>query len=203
MLISRGGASDSSPVGTATDPGVAPLSAPGARAPVPQPAKTTGMVFLKRVRDYAAVDHILMPPFGMARPTHVVKKKKEAAVVPIAQQPAAAAPPLAQKDGDGPRASVAGLSSQDLEAQPQEKVVSVVKPAPEAPALSSPTEVPNAQEPPGPSAAANLLTLAPVLPPPTSITLLGRGSSASPGALEESLSALTQLRDDVKTPIIA
>nr|XP_020147349.1 protein pxr1-like [Aegilops tauschii subsp. strangulata] len=98
------------------------------------------MAFLKRVRDYAAMDHILMPPFGMARPAPVVKKKKETVVVPIAQQPAAATPPPTQKDGDDPRASVPGLSSRDSEAQPQEKVVSIIKLTPEAPALSSPAE---------------------------------------------------------------
>nr|XP_020161581.1 uncharacterized abhydrolase domain-containing protein DDB_G0269086-like [Aegilops tauschii subsp. strangulata] len=146
------------------------------------------MALLKRVRDYAAVD----------QPMPVVKKKKESATIPETQQLATAAPPLAQKDGDGSRASAAGSSSRDSESRPQEKAISVAKPAPEALALSSPAEVPKALEPPAPSGAANLLILAPVLSPPPSIMLSGRGSLALPAALEEALSALTQLRDDLQ-----
>nr|XP_020165858.1 atherin-like [Aegilops tauschii subsp. strangulata] len=109
-----------------------------------------------------------------------------------------AAPPLAQKDGDGSRASAAESSSRDSEARPQEKEVFVAKPAPEAVALSSPAEIPKAPEPPAPSATANTPILAPTLPPPPSITPLGRDSSASPDALEEALSALTQLSEDLQ-----
>nr|XP_020167158.1 translation initiation factor IF-2-like [Aegilops tauschii subsp. strangulata] len=103
-------------------------------------------------------------PLGLARrcpspPTPAVKKKKGATAISETQQPAAAVPPLARKDGDGSRASAVGSSSQDPEARPQEKAISIAKPAPEAPAPSLPAKVAKAQEPPTPSAAANLQAL--------------------------------------------
>nr|XP_020165338.1 translation initiation factor IF-2-like [Aegilops tauschii subsp. strangulata] len=135
----------------------------------------------------------------MDQPTLAMKKKEEAVATPGAQQPAAAAPPLVRKDGGGSRASAAGSSSRDSEARPQEKEISMAKPAPEVPAPSSPAGAPKAQEPPASSAAANLQALASVLPPPPlPATPLGRDPSASPDALEEALPVLTQLWDDLQ-----
>ena len=44
------------PAGADAGPGAMALSAPGARELVTQPAKTKGMVLLKRARDYTVVD---------------------------------------------------------------------------------------------------------------------------------------------------
>nr|XP_020170310.1 neuromodulin-like [Aegilops tauschii subsp. strangulata] len=91
----------------------------------------------------------------------VVKKKKETAGSTEAQKLAAAAPPQAQKDEDGLCAPTAGSSSRGSGARPREDAISVTKPAPEAPALSSPAEVPKAPEPPASSAAATSPILTP------------------------------------------
>nr|XP_020190845.1 atherin-like [Aegilops tauschii subsp. strangulata] len=139
-----------------------------------------------------------MPPPCTVRPKPAVKKKKETTTTPGTQQLAPVAQPLARKSGDGSRASAAGSSSQDSGARPQEKAISMDKPAPEAPAPSLPAEAPKAQEPPASSGAINLQALASMLPPPLPITPLGRDPSASPHAPGEALSTLTQLRDDLQ-----
>ena len=77
-------------------------------------------------------------------------KKKETVVIPETQQPAATAPPLAQKDGDGSRASSTGSSSRDSRARPQEKAIFVAKPAPEVPIPISPIDAAKVQETPAP-----------------------------------------------------
>nr|XP_020172992.1 translation initiation factor IF-2-like [Aegilops tauschii subsp. strangulata] len=125
------------------------------------------------------------------------KKKREGARATEAKQLAAAVPPLAQKDGVGSRAPTDGSSSRGSEAHPREEAISAARPAPEAPALGSPAEVLKSSEPPALSAAATspIMALAPF--PPSSITPPNRGPSAAPDALEEALSALNQLRDDL------
>nr|XP_020157470.1 atherin-like [Aegilops tauschii subsp. strangulata] len=154
--------------------------------PVPPAAKSSGFVLQKRPRHYAAAD--------------AGGEEEERAAAPSGtQQPATAAPPLARKGGNIPRASPAQSSSRGPEDRPQEKAISTAKPAPEALALSSPAEVPQAQEPPtSSSAATNSQILATTLPPPPPISPLACDPSASPNALEEALSALTQLRDDLQ-----
>ena len=54
VLVSRGGASASSPPDSVVVLAAGPLSTPRARAPVPLPTKP--LVLQKRVREYAAVD---------------------------------------------------------------------------------------------------------------------------------------------------
>nr|XP_020197612.1 MAP7 domain-containing protein 1-like [Aegilops tauschii subsp. strangulata] len=146
------------------------------------PMKPAGIALLKRTRDYVAVD----------QPTPPAKRKKEEPRTTEAKQLPAAVPPPAQKDEAGSRALPAGLSSRGSEAQPQEKAITVAKPAPEAPALSSPAEVPKAPESPALSAAtaSPVLTLAPS-PPPSNMPS-GHDSSAVPGVLEEALVAWSQ-----------
>nr|XP_020154870.1 nascent polypeptide-associated complex subunit alpha, muscle-specific form-like [Aegilops tauschii subsp. strangulata] len=188
-LISRGGAPTLTPTGAAAEPAAAPSSAPGTRTPVPQAAKPSCFVLQKRPRDYAAID----------QPMLVAKKKREGAAAPSrTQHPATAAPPLARKGGEGARASPARSSSRGPEDRPQEKTTSTAKSAPEAPAPSSPAEVPKVQEPPVSSVATNSQALVMTLSPPPPIMPQGRDPSASPDALEEALSALTQLRDDLQ-----
>nr|XP_020156656.1 microtubule cross-linking factor 1-like [Aegilops tauschii subsp. strangulata] len=185
-MISRGDAFDASPAGAAAGSAAAPLSAVGAHVLVSQPAKPSGLVLQKRPREYAGVD----------QPTSAAKKKKEVRASSETQLPAVAVPPPARKGSNGSRASAAGSSSRDLEARPQEKVISTARPAPEAPAPRSPAEITKAQEPPNLS-TADLKALEPT--PPLPIVPLGRGPPASPDALEDALSALTQLRVNLQS----
>nr|XP_020193247.2 translation initiation factor IF-2-like [Aegilops tauschii subsp. strangulata] len=120
-----------------------------------------------------------------AGPTPVVKKKKGVTATFETQQPAAAVPPPTRKDGDGSRASAAGSSSRGAEACPQEKAISIAKPALEAPTPSSPAEVTKAQEPPVPSAATSAQALVPTPSLPPSIVSLGRDPPAPSDALED------------------
>nr|XP_020201643.1 proline-rich protein 36-like [Aegilops tauschii subsp. strangulata] len=131
------------------------------------------------------------------RPPSVVKKKKGTTTTTEARQLAAAAPPPTRRDGDDSRASASGSSSLNPEARPREKAISTAKLAPKASAPSSPAKVMKAQEPPAPLAAANLQNLVSMSSLPTSVAPLGRDPPASPGALEDALLALTQLRNDL------
>nr|XP_040249526.1 dynactin subunit 1-like [Aegilops tauschii subsp. strangulata] len=134
-----------------------------------EPMKPSGLVLQKRVREYAAVD----------QPTTVVKKKKGR---PQPQRPSTLSRPCLLWRGR----------------MPMEKEISIAKSAPVGPAPSSLAEVAKAQEPPAPSASANLQALVPTPSSPPSIVPLGRDPPASPNALGHALFALTQLHDDLQ-----
>nr|XP_020165581.1 brain acid soluble protein 1-like [Aegilops tauschii subsp. strangulata] len=188
-LVSRGGTLVLTSTGAAAGPAAAASSAPGTRVTVPQAARPPDSVLLKGPQEYVAVD----------QSTLAAKKKREGEAAPsMTQQPGLAAPPPAQKGGNSPCASPARSFLRGPEDQPHEKATSTAKPASEAPALNSLAEVPQAQELPASfSAAINSQILATMLHPPP-VSPLARDPSASPDALEEALSALTRLRDDLQ-----
>nr|XP_020197897.1 uncharacterized protein LOC109783714 [Aegilops tauschii subsp. strangulata] len=132
-MISRGDASAASPAGVAAGSVAAPLSAVGARVPVSQPTKPSGLVLQKRPREYAAVD----------QPTSAAKKKKEAPATSETQLPTAVVPPPARKDGTGSRASAAGSSLRDSKARPQEKALAPTPPLPIVPLGRDPPASPD------------------------------------------------------------
>nr|XP_020185103.3 caldesmon-like [Aegilops tauschii subsp. strangulata] len=148
-----------------------------------------GSVLLKRPRNCAAVD----------QSTSLAKKKKEeAATSSRAQQPGLAAPPLVQRGGEGTPTSPARSSSRGLADHPEEEVASLAKLAPEAPISGSPADVTKAKKPHvSPFAIVSSQVLITPQPPPPVMPLV-RGPYASPDALEEALSALTQLRGDLQ-----
>nr|XP_020147614.1 CCR4-NOT transcription complex subunit 3-like [Aegilops tauschii subsp. strangulata] len=182
VLISRGEAPAVSPPGAATA-----SSTPGARAPVPQAARPPGSTLLKRRPDYAAVDQ-----------PSLKKKKEEAATSSRSQQPGTAAPPLAQKGGDGARASLARSSSRGPEERLQERATPNASSALEALVPNSPAEVPQAPELLATPSTAIILQVLATMLPPSSAPPSVRDPSASPDVLEHALSALTLLREDLQ-----
>nr|XP_020191478.1 MAP7 domain-containing protein 1-like [Aegilops tauschii subsp. strangulata] len=136
----------------------------------------------------------------MTRLTLAAKRKKEDAVAPKAKRPAAALETPTLKDKAASHPPATGLSSRGSRAQPLEKPAPAAMPTPEALAFHAPANDPRAPEPPTILAAAASPVLTPAPSPPPTTTPAGRGSSAMPGALEEALSALDWLRDDLRGP---
>ena len=116
------------------------------------------------------------------------------------RSPPTAAPRSMRKGGDGARASPARSSSQGWVEHPREKSSPKAPLTREVPESSSGAEVQEAQELP---ASQAMVTMTPL--PPSSAMLLTPGSSASPDVLEQALSEMAWLREDLQSaePLLA
>nr|XP_020155231.1 splicing factor, arginine/serine-rich 19-like [Aegilops tauschii subsp. strangulata] len=154
------------------------------------------------------------PVVELARPTGVTtrsgvasskkqsssKKKKENAEVAVVERVKVATAALAKRGAAAPAALAAASSSQGSEAQPREEAASVARLTLAASASIATAEVARPPEPRVLPAAAASPLLAPRTSPPLPIVLLGHGTPATSGALEEARAALDHFQGDLQAP---